>query len=97
MRTICKLEQAHPSIRKCLPVTKQHLTALVLFLDFLQYPASERGDLLIFLSGMSEISAVLDAAEEYAQQTQRWIVLPLHSALSIEEQDKVMNYTFPGL
>ena len=44
---------------------------------------------MIFLSGMSEISAVVDAAEEYAQQTQRWIVLPLHSALSIEEQDKV--------
>jgi HrpA-like RNA helicase len=38
---------------------------------------------------MSEISAVVDAAEEYAQQTQKWIVLPLHSALSIEEQDKV--------
>jgi HrpA-like RNA helicase len=38
---------------------------------------------------MSEISAVVDAAEEYAQQTQRWIILPLHSALSIEEQDKV--------
>ena len=44
---------------------------------------------MIFLSGMAEISAVLDAAEEYAQQTQKWIVLPLHSALSIEEQDKV--------
>jgi hypothetical protein len=38
---------------------------------------------------MSEISAVVDAAEEYAQQTQSWIILALHSALSIEEQDKV--------
>ena len=56
---------------------------------FSQYPSSERGDVLMFLSGMSEISAVVDAAREYAQRTRRWIVLPLHSSLSVEEQDKV--------
>lgn len=55
----------------------------------MQYPATERGDLLIFLSGMSEITSLMEKAKEYAQQTQRWIVLPLHSALSIEEQDRV--------
>ncbi len=54
-----------------------------------QYAETERGDVLIFLSGMSEIMSVVDAARLYAQQTKRWIVLPLHSALSVAEQDKV--------
>ena len=60
-----------------------------LLLLFSQYPSSERGDVLMFLSGLSEISAVVDAAREYAQRTRRWVVLPLHSSLSVEEQDKV--------
>lgn len=51
--------------------------------------ADEKGDLLIFLSGMSEISAVVDAAKEYSQKKNNWIVLPLHSTLAISEQDKV--------
>ena len=54
-----------------------------------QHPSSERGDLLIFMSGMSEIEAIVEAANEYAQKTKRWIILPLHSSLSIEDQDKV--------
>ena len=54
-----------------------------------QYPATERGDLLIFMSGMAEIEAVVDAGNEYAERTKRWIMLPLHSSLSIEDQDKV--------
>lgn len=57
----------------------------------LQYPATERGDLLIFLSGLSEIMAVVEAAQIYAQNTKRWIILPLHGTLSVDEQDKV-NY-----
>ena len=55
-----------------------------------QYPATERGDLLVFVSGMKEISLLLEKAKEYAQLTRRWIILPLHSALSIEEQDRVI-------
>lgn len=55
----------------------------------LQYPPSERGDLLVFLSGMNEITSLMEEAKTYAQQSRRWIVLPLHSALSIEEQDRV--------
>ena len=62
----------------------------------------------MFLSGMSEITAVVNAAKEYAQQSRRWIILPLHSSLSVEEQDKVehlcvrffhglVNYIPPGL
>ena len=45
--------------------------------------------MLIFLSGMAEIQGVMEAAQSYGQENQRWIVLPLHSALSLEEQDKV--------
>uniref|UniRef100_A0A2C9JVF9 RNA helicase n=1 Tax=Biomphalaria glabrata TaxID=6526 RepID=A0A2C9JVF9_BIOGL len=62
-----------------------------------KHPSTERGDLLIFLSGMSEIMAVVEAAKAYAQKTKRWIVLPLHSALSIEEQDKVFDYAPDGV
>lgn len=45
--------------------------------------------MLIFLSGMAEISSVADATGAYAEQTKRWIILPLHSTLSIADQDKV--------
>lgn len=41
------------------------------------------------MSGMSEISTVVEAAREYTEKTKSWIVLPLHSSLSIEDQDKV--------
>ena len=43
----------------------------------------------MFLSGMNEIASLMEEAKTYAQQSRRWIVLPLHSALSIEEQDRV--------
>ena len=43
----------------------------------------------MFLSGMTEIMAVVEAAKAYSEKSQRWIILPLHSALSISEQDKV--------
>ncbi|KAM9324001.1 putative ATP-dependent RNA helicase DHX34 [Gastrophryne carolinensis] len=62
-----------------------------------KYPADERGDLLIFLSGVSEISTVQEAIQVYATHTQRWIVLPLHSTLSIAEQDKVFDLAPPGV
>lgn len=55
-----------------------------------QYPATERGDLLVFLSGMAEIETVAAVARDYAEKTKRWIVLTLHSTLSIAEQDKVL-------
>ncbi|XP_032469893.1 probable ATP-dependent RNA helicase DHX34 isoform X1 [Phocoena sinus] len=62
-----------------------------------KYPPEERGDLLVFLSGMAEISAVLEAAQTYASHTQRWAVLPLHSALSVADQDKVFDVAPPGV
>ncbi|XP_015771994.1 PREDICTED: probable ATP-dependent RNA helicase DHX34 [Acropora digitifera] len=74
--------------------TTGHLTAYVLPRP---YPSNERGDVLMFLSGMSEISAVVDAAREYAQRTRRWIILPLHSSLSVEDQDKVFDVPPEGV
>ncbi|XP_054396769.2 probable ATP-dependent RNA helicase DHX34 isoform X2 [Pongo abelii] len=62
-----------------------------------KYPPEERGDLLVFLSGMAEISTVLKAAQTYASHTQRWVVLPLHSALSVADQDKVFDVAPPGV
>ncbi|XP_068106814.1 probable ATP-dependent RNA helicase DHX34 [Hyperolius riggenbachi] len=62
-----------------------------------KYPADERGDLLIFLSGVTEISTVQEAIQVYATHTQRWIVLPLHSTLSIADQDKVFDLAPPGV
>lgn len=61
------------------------------FVNFSSTVISEkdRGDLLIFLSGMSEITAVAEAAKEYSKKDNNWIVLPLHSTLSIADQDKV--------
>ncbi|XP_074666137.1 putative ATP-dependent RNA helicase DHX34 isoform X2 [Strix aluco] len=57
----------------------------------------ERGDLLVFLSGVAEIGAVQEAAQAYAARTQRWVVLPLHSTLSLAEQDKVFDVAPPGV
>ncbi|XP_006815471.1 putative ATP-dependent RNA helicase DHX34 [Saccoglossus kowalevskii] len=62
-----------------------------------KYDSNERGDLLIFLSGMSEISSVSDAAKHYALKTKRWIILQLHSTLSVAEQDKVFDIAPEGV
>ncbi|KAJ7303869.1 hypothetical protein JRQ81_011377 [Phrynocephalus forsythii] len=62
-----------------------------------KYPAEERGDLLIFLSGVAEIGAVLQAVQTYAAHTQRWVALPLHSTLSVAEQDKVFDMPPAGV
>ncbi|CAL1264449.1 unnamed protein product [Larinioides sclopetarius] len=62
-----------------------------------KYPKDERGDVLIFLSGMNEISIVEEAARSYADKSNKWIILPLHSTLSIEEQDKVFDIAPEGV
>ncbi len=43
---------------------------------------------------MNEIATLVDEVKTYATQSQRWIVLPLHSALSIEEQDRVRPHLY---
>lgn len=50
---------------------------------------NEKGDMLIFVSGVNEIETVMDAAKEYAEKQNHWIILPLHSGLSLADQDKV--------
>lgn len=60
-------------------------------------PSTERGDLLVFLSGINEITAIGEAMKEYAGFTRRWIVLPLHSTLSIKDQEKVFDISPEGV
>ncbi|XP_052742483.1 probable ATP-dependent RNA helicase DHX34 isoform X2 [Bicyclus anynana] len=62
-----------------------------------KYPSDERGDLLIFMSGVQEITAICDAAQQYTEKNKNWIVLPLHSGLSLTEQDKVFDYPPEGV
>ncbi|XP_019717053.1 putative ATP-dependent RNA helicase DHX34 [Hippocampus comes] len=62
-----------------------------------RYPPEERGDLLVFLSGVAEIGAIQEACQVYATHTRRWIVLPLHSTLSLAQQDKVFDIAPPGV
>lgn len=62
-----------------------------------KYPPTEKGDVLIFLSGLNEITSIVDAAKEYAEKNKNWIILPLHSTLSIAEQDKVFDYPPDGI
>ncbi|XP_075241329.1 putative ATP-dependent RNA helicase DHX34 isoform X2 [Convolutriloba macropyga] len=62
-----------------------------------RYPSSERGDCLVFLSGINEIMAVHEAIQNYAAESKRWISLPLHSSLSIEQQDAVFNVPPEGV
>lgn len=62
-----------------------------------KYTKEEKGDLLIFLSGLNEITAVADAAKEYGEKNKNWIILPLHSSLSMTDQDKVFDYAPDGM
>ncbi|XP_016995301.2 probable ATP-dependent RNA helicase DHX34 [Drosophila takahashii] len=61
-----------------------------------QYPTSERGDVLIFVSGVNEIESVVEAVQEYATEQTHWLVLPLHSGQAIAEQGKVFDYAPEG-
>lgn len=51
----------------------------------------------MFLSGMNEITSLMEEAKSYATQTRAWVVLPLHSSLSIEEQDRVFDVAPDGV
>jgi HrpA-like RNA helicase len=62
-----------------------------------KYPQDERGDMLIFLSGMSDIQTVHDVTKQYALETKRWIILPLHSTLSIDDQERVFDVPPEGV
>ncbi|XP_040564213.1 probable ATP-dependent RNA helicase DHX34 [Lepeophtheirus salmonis] len=62
-----------------------------------KYSKDDRGDVLIFLSGHKEIRIITDATKSYSEKSGgKWIVLPLHSSLSLADQDKVFNYAPQG-
>ena len=46
---------------------------------------------------MDEILALKESIKEYATHTKKWIVLILHSSLSVEEQDKVFDIAPDGI
>uniref|UniRef100_A0A0A9XYB6 Putative ATP-dependent RNA helicase DHX34 n=2 Tax=Lygus hesperus TaxID=30085 RepID=A0A0A9XYB6_LYGHE len=62
-----------------------------------KFPSTERGDVLIFVSGFNEINTILDAINVYNEKAKKWIPLPLHSSLSIADQDKVFDYPPEGM
>ncbi|XP_053209462.1 probable ATP-dependent RNA helicase DHX34 isoform X2 [Panonychus citri] len=62
-----------------------------------KYPSSERGDVLIFLSGLTDIQTIADHCKPYAGESRRWIILPLHSSLSLEEQDRIFDLAPEGV
>lgn len=64
---------------------------------FIFITEAEKGDLLIFMSGLNEITTICDAATEYSEKNKNWIILPLHSSLSIADQDKVFDYPPDGI
>ncbi|CAI4228026.1 unnamed protein product [Auanema sp. JU1783] len=62
-----------------------------------EVPSTERGDALIFLNGVSEMTTVAESLKTYAEISKGWIILLLHSTLSVEEQDKVFDVAPPGI
>ncbi|EPB90295.1 hypothetical protein HMPREF1544_02820 [Mucor circinelloides 1006PhL] len=60
-------------------------------------PAGERGDLLIFMSGINEITTLAEELNVYAQKSKKWIVLMLHSSLTVEDQEKVFDSPAEGI
>ncbi|CAD6195426.1 unnamed protein product [Caenorhabditis auriculariae] len=62
-----------------------------------QTPSTQRGDALIFLNGVAEITTVAETLKTYAEMTKGWIILMLHSTLSVEEQDKVFDISPAGV
>eukprot|EP01041_Mallomonas_annulata_P000663 gene663-1281_t len=62
-----------------------------------RYSQEERGDVLVFLSGMAEMTAVAEACRPYVEENKRWVVLYLHSSLSSQQQDQVFAPAPSGL
>eukprot|EP00403_Amphidinium_massartii_P048232 CAMPEP_0178463930 /NCGR_PEP_ID=MMETSP0689_2-20121128/50585_1 /TAXON_ID=160604 /ORGANISM="Amphidinium massartii, Strain CS-259" /LENGTH=1200 /DNA_ID=CAMNT_0020090825 /DNA_START=30 /DNA_END=3630 /DNA_ORIENTATION=- len=62
-----------------------------------QIKSDERGDVLIFLPGVREIDALVAAISEFSAKKRRWLPLPLHSQLPVEQQDKAFDIAPPGM
>ncbi|KAI9315979.1 P-loop containing nucleoside triphosphate hydrolase protein [Dichotomocladium elegans] len=61
------------------------------------FPITERGDLLIFMSGINEIEALAERLKEYAAHSRKWVILMLHSTLAVDEQEKVFDMPPEGV
>ncbi|KAI8375433.1 P-loop containing nucleoside triphosphate hydrolase protein [Blakeslea trispora] len=62
-------------------------------LDYIDQSVSsdERGDLLIFMPGINEIVSLAEDLTAHTQKSKKWIILMLHSSLTVEEQEKVFD------
>ncbi|KAI8342400.1 P-loop containing nucleoside triphosphate hydrolase protein [Chlamydoabsidia padenii] len=60
-------------------------------------PETERGDMLIFLSGINEITSLEQELKIYAEQTRKWIILILHSSVAIDDQEKIFDIPPQGI
>ena len=56
-----------------------------------KYKPEEGGDLLIFVSGVSEIATLAEDLAMYAQDTKKWIVLPLHAGGYSKETQSLLS------
>uniref|UniRef100_A0A914H4K2 ATP-dependent RNA helicase DHX34 n=1 Tax=Globodera rostochiensis TaxID=31243 RepID=A0A914H4K2_GLORO len=90
------IRELDPTAKKAVRIDPGPYVNILQLIDK-KYPSTERGDVLVFLNGISEISIVADACKEFAEFTKRWIVLILHSTLSVEEQQKVFDLAPMGV
>ncbi|KAI8988337.1 P-loop containing nucleoside triphosphate hydrolase protein [Mycotypha africana] len=86
--------QADP-IKKSIPSRSEVVKAAqyIKVLDYIDQsaPVDERGDLLIFMSGINEIASLAEQLTEYTAKSKKWIILMLHSSLTVEDQEKVFD------
>ena len=92
-------QQANDDIRSRMSRTKIHPAPYLQVLERIDMgvPPNERGDVLIFVSGMYEINVLYERLKQYGMYTKNWIVLKLHSSLSIDEQDRVFDVAPEGV
>ncbi|EJK68353.1 hypothetical protein THAOC_10470, partial [Thalassiosira oceanica] len=83
-----------------LAVADEAVINYVLIAELLEYICTnlEDGAILVFLSGMKEITTCLEAINtfEYFEDSSNAIILPLHSSLSNEEQTSIFQRPPPG-
>ncbi|CAO3633213.1 unnamed protein product [Cunninghamella echinulata] len=61
------------------------------------FSINERGDLLIFMSGINEITTLEEQLRIYAEKTKKWIILILHSSVAIDDQEKIFDSPPSGI
>ncbi|KAG2228952.1 hypothetical protein INT48_008020 [Thamnidium elegans] len=83
------------TVKKSIPSRSQPVNAApyIKVLDYIDQsvPLDERGDLLIFMSGINEICSLAEELTIYALESKKWIILTLHSSLAVEDQEKVFD------